>query len=390
MVIGGRLYGRTIPIGMLSSALLVLIVWNLARALPTPILFDFGSFVASGRAAAQGLDPYGIYPPLTFRVVLPGFETWNPNLNPPALLPLFQLFGWFDPHQAFRIWWSVSFAAYVAVLALLASHYMRKSWLLPVMWALALAGFWDTLVLGQIYTPLVLCAVAGWLLLDRGHSMLAGLAIGVVVAAKPNFAAWPLLLLAAGHMAPAAAALSTAALLSLVPVGLYGPEVYRQWFEVIADDAGRALFLTNASLPGILARAGLKPLAAVAAFAVMAALGAWVLRRRSDALQASALGLIGALVSSPLAWVHYTLFLLPIFFFLGPRNGWILAAALLLLIPVPAVLELSDMSAPLQVTIGSVYGWAVLLCLAGTVASIKEKPQPGQAGGLPRSLTPAS
>jgi hypothetical protein len=267
---------------------------------------------------------------------------------------------------------------------------MRKSWLLPVMWALALAGFWDTLVLGQIYTPLVLCAVAGWLLLDRGHSMLAGLAIGVVVAAKPNFAAWPLLLLAAGHMAPAAAALSTAALLSLVPVGLYGPEVYRQWFEVIADDAGRALFLTNASLPGILARAGLKPLAAVAAFAVMAALGAWVLRRRSDALQASALGLIGALVSSPLAWVHYTLFLLPIFFFLGPRNGWILAAALLLLIPVPAVLELSDMSAPLQVTIGSVYGWAVLLCLAGTVASIKEKPQPGQAGGLPRSLTPAS
>jgi hypothetical protein len=121
----------------------------------------------------------------------------------------------------------------------------------------------------------------------------------------------------------------------------------------------------------------------------MAALGAWVLKRRSDALQASALGLIGALLSSPLAWVHYTLFLLPIFFFLGPRNGWLLAAALLLLIPVPAVLELTEMPAAVQVTIGSVYGWAVLLCLAGTLASTMERRQPGRAG-LPRNLKAAS
>jgi hypothetical protein len=389
MVIGSRLPAKAIVIGVLGSALLVLILWNLARALPTPFLFDFGSFVASGRAAAQGLDPYAIYPPLTFRIVLPGFEAWNPNLNPPALLPLFQVLGWFDPHQAFRIWWGISFAAYIAVLGLLASHYMRKSWHVPVLWALALAGFWDTLVLGQIYTPLVLCAAAGWLLLEGGRPVLAGLAIGVLVAAKPNFAVWPLLLLAAGQITPAAASFGTAALLSLVPLGLYGPEVYGHWLDVIGDDAGRALFLTNASLPGILARAGLQPVGAIAAFAVMAALGIWVLRRRADVLQASALGLIGALLSSPLAWVHYTLFLLPIFFFLGPRNGWLLAAAVLLLIPVPAVLELTEASAPVRVTIGSVYGWAVLLCLAGTVASIMERPQPGRAD-LRRSLNPAA
>ena len=76
---------------------------ELPRALPGHGLWDFGSFVASGRAAREGLNPYGVYP-LTLRVELPGFEAWNPNLNPPISALLFQLFDLADPEVTFEIW----------------------------------------------------------------------------------------------------------------------------------------------------------------------------------------------------------------------------------------------------------------------------------------------
>src|SRR5690606_17800790 len=121
--------------------------------LPSGELRDFGSFIASGRAGAAGQDPYGIYP-LTFHVVLPGFDVWNPNLNPPVSVPLFGYLGRADPQRAFRAWWSVLLACYLVTIALLIRRYGdRRGWLLAL-WSLSLAGLWDTLALGQIYLPL--------------------------------------------------------------------------------------------------------------------------------------------------------------------------------------------------------------------------------------------
>src|SRR3954468_2306604 len=68
-------------------------------------LWDFGSFVASGQAAAEGLNPYGVYP-LTLHVELPGFESWNPNLNPPISALLFRAFDLAEPHLTFHTWWA--------------------------------------------------------------------------------------------------------------------------------------------------------------------------------------------------------------------------------------------------------------------------------------------
>ncbi|PWC28390.1 glycosyltransferase family 87 protein [Teichococcus aestuarii] len=354
----------------LCLLLLPLIVWSLARALPTPGLLDYGSFIASGRAASEGLDPYGIYP-LTFHVALPGFESWNPNLNPPAALPLFQLLGLLDPHQGFRLWWSISVLCYVATILLLVRRQGSGDgrWL-AALWAFALAGFWDTLVLGQIYLPLVLSAAAAWLLLDRGRGLAAGVAIGLVVAVKPNFAVWPVLLFLSGYYRPAVSAGVTALLLSLLPVLLYGPEVYQQWFAVLAAEGNRAVFLTNASLAGLLQRGGLGAFAAPAGALVLGALALWAWRCRPSLAQASALGLVGALLASPLAWVHYTLFLLPVFL-LRPLNWALSLAAALLLIPVPWVLAFMGSPAWVQATFGSIYGWAVLLCLVGAIAGME-------------------
>ncbi len=368
-----RFHPMPVPRPLLAGAaalLLALAVWSLSRALPTPGLLDFGSFVASGRAASEGLDPYGIYP-LTFHVVLPGFESWNPNLNPPAALPLFQAFDWFEPHQAFRHWWSLSVASFALGIALLARAYRPRDWVLPVLWAAALAGLWDTLVLGQIYLPLALAGFLGWLCLDRNRPILAGLAIALVVSVKPNFLVWPALLFLAGHWRAPVAMGVAAVLLALLPALLYGPEVYLQWAQLVASDAERARFLTNASLAGILERVGLSGAIPLAVnLAILAGLALWAFLKKPSVLHASAVGLAGSLVASPLAWVHYALLLVPVFF-AGPLNPWLLFAATAFLVPVPAVLTLMNADPALQASLGSVYGWAALACLIGTL-SMKE------------------
>jgi hypothetical protein len=217
----------------------VLIVSDLARVLPNHGLWDFGSFVASARAAREGLNPYGVYP-LTMHVVLPGFDAYNPNLNPPISALLFRAFDVADPQASLRVWWAISVACYVLTVLLLVARYGARRAVLIGLPALALAGFSDTLFLGQIYLPLVLAAVGAWLLLERGQGAFAGLLIGLVVAMKPNFLVWPVLLLLSRHYRPAFVALGVAALVSAVPLLAMGPEVYRQWVELLASDRERA------------------------------------------------------------------------------------------------------------------------------------------------------
>ena len=281
----------------LAVCLGALIADGVARARPSGELRDFGSFMASGQAGAAGENPYGIHP-LTFHVVLPGFDVWNPNLNPPVSVPFFALLWRLGPEHAFVLWWGVSLLCFVAAVALLVRRYgPGRLWLLAL-WAMALAGMWDTLALGQIYLPLVLAAVGAWLLLERGRYVAAGVLIGVVIAVKPNFAVWPVLLMLAGHArAPLTAAL-TAIGLWVIPVILYGTRVYAQWLHLIASDTGRAGFLTNASLPGLAQRLDAGPIGLVLSATLLGLLGAWAVRSKPTALRASALGLLGGIAAS--------------------------------------------------------------------------------------------
>lgn len=374
--------GRTIIAAALAVlALSVLIVWQIQHALPGPALWDFGSFMGSGRAAAEGGNPYAVYPGLTFRLRTEGFEGWNLNLNPPVSLLLFDPLSRLDPTAAFRWWWGTTLLVYAGTVWLVVARYSPDRPLLPALAAFAAAGFWDTLVLGQIYVPLALAAVVAWLLLERGRWLAAGLLIGLVVAVKPNFLVWPGLLFLAGHRRVAAAAGGSAALLSLAPALLYGPDVYGQWVEMLARNGAWGVFLTNASLPGLFQRVGLDGLGTAAALGLMAALAAWALWRRPDPLRASAFGLLGSLLASPLAWVHYTLFLLPLFLRRRPTPP-VVAAAALLIVPVPVLLG-RFMGAPdwVQATAGSAYAWALLLLLYDLV---DEGRSPGTAQATSR------
>ncbi|MCB5175728.1 glycosyltransferase family 87 protein [Microvirga lenta] len=352
---------RWIPLLVLAM-LSVLAIWSeYPRMTPGASLWDFGSFVASGRAAKEGLNPYGIYP-LTLHVQLPGFESWNPNLNPPVSALLFQLFDLTEPHQSYLIWRWISVAFYIATVALLAFHFRGADMPIFVIWAFALAGFWDTLFLGQIYLPLVFATVAAWVLLERGAPLAAGILIGVVIAMKPNFLVWPVLLFLAGHRLPVLAAVATAALISAVPLVVYGPEIYRQWFELVASDRDRAFFLTNASFAGLAARAGVPSLGLVLSLALLGGLAAWAFWRRPGITRVSSLALVASLLASPLGWIQYTLFLLPVLMSHRYRPAmWVVMG--LLIVPVPFIINQFGKSALVQFTIGSAYGWALVLCL---------------------------
>jgi hypothetical protein len=337
------------------------VIWlQLPRSLPRGSLWDFGSFVASGRAAREGLNPYGIYP-LTLHVSFPGFEAWNPNLNPPISALLFQVFDLAEPHLSFRVWWAVSVLAYGATVFLLLRR-PRPGRLILLLWAFALAGFWDTLVLGQIYLPLVLAGTAAWLLLEEGEGRWAGVLIGLVVAMKPNFLVWPALLFLSGHRLPALTAVATATAISAIPLLVMGPEVYGQWFELISSDRDRGAFLTNASLAGLTARIGAPAAGLLLGFVLLAAAALWAVRWRPSAARAGAVALVLALLASPIAWIHYTLFLLPVFLTHWHSTGMRLAA-FLLIVPVPFIIDQFGKPAWIQVTLGSVYNWALVLCL---------------------------
>lgn len=352
---------RWIPNLVLAVLSLLAIQFELSR-MSYSGLWDFGSFVASGRAAREGLNPYGIYP-LTLHVQLPGFESWNPNLNPPISALLFQLFDVAEPDAAFRAWRWISVLFYVATVLLLIRHLPSVQALVIAVWAFALAGFWDTLFLGQIYLPLVFASVLAWLLLDRGAGFWAGILIGCLVAMKPNFLVWPVLLFLSGHRHPALVAAGIAALISAIPLVVYGSEIYFQWFELIASDRERAFFLTNASFAGLAARAGIPSLGLILSLTLLAGLAAWAFWRRPNVVSVSGMALLAALLASPLGWIHYTLFLLPV---LLSHWHWlaIRAVALLLIVPVPFVIAQFAKPPWIQLTIGSVYAWALVLCLA--------------------------
>jgi hypothetical protein len=113
-----------------------------------------GSFWASGDAANAGLDPFGTHPLTPVHdlgtVVVP-----ENNLNPPLLLPIFQLLALFDPTAAARAWVVASAVVMVGALAMLARPGTAK---LPLIWALSNWMVFETLLMGQLYALLLALA----------------------------------------------------------------------------------------------------------------------------------------------------------------------------------------------------------------------------------------
>ena len=303
----------------LTTVLLVVsILIGLAMVLiPNRGLLDFGSFYMAGVVQEKGVDnPYGIYPELAEETGANFGYTddrgHSPNLNPPISLYPFRLLADVNPATARTVLNIVSALVFAGCAVALLRAYPEHRNLFGVLWVLGFAGFWYTLALGQLYVLLFALGLGAWLLIEKGtHPLLAGVLMGLLIAVKPNFAVWPLFLLLAGHPRVSLTAIITAAAISAVPLMLEGPVIYQQWLQAAQDYPRLALSL-NASLVGETERAGI-PVLGYALSATVVAAGAvvmWLVR--PTAIKASAWGIVVGLLASPIAWVGYSMLMMPV------------------------------------------------------------------------------
>ena len=336
-------------------------------------LMDFGSFYASGLKARSGENPYDPNSEYIFEINFSkvGAGGKMMNLNPPISVPIFEYLARFEPHRLLIVWQITSAALYTGVVIFLAFYYRKNMTPVKFLWAIALAGFWHTVVLGQIYILLLVFTVLGWIFLERGKYVLAGIAIGIVIAWKPNFLIWSLFLIVGGYYAAALISIITSLVISLLPVFMYGLNIYNQWLDASALSIRTLTMPGNNSVLGLTARFESITLGLfVSAIVILALL---ILARRKSpeemtkAEYISGLGIIASLLASPIAWTGYTILLLPIFFSLRKWTLPVAISAVLLAIPFQIVLQFFQTSFVAYVLFGWLYGWAILSLLGSVV-----------------------
>lgn len=284
----------------------------------------YGSFWEAGAAAAAGRNPYAIYPMvLSYAGIEPGIP--EINLNPPALLPLFQIMALADPHLGRLAWLFIAGAAYWFGAWILFKR--TRADLLQIPWLLLSPAVSEDLAHGQIYSLLFVLGILTWLSLREGRPHAAALAMGVLIAIKPNFAVWCALVLCAGYPGVAFTAGITALCLSVLPALAYGSELYGQWFAAVAQDR-HYLLPTDLSLHGLGMRMGAALAGYAAALTLLAWLALWAWRTRPSLYDLTAVALLAAILCSPIAWFHYMLVLVP-FIVDRPWRAPMLAAVVL-------------------------------------------------------------
>ena len=222
-------------------------------------LLDFGSFIASGKAIAEKSNPYQIDSPLIFQLTVPRVgKVYSINLNPPISLLFFSAIANGNSLFVVTIWRALTLFLYSCGILILVKNYKYSSNPTRVIWAFSLAGLWHVLQLGQIYAPLLLAAIGTWLFLEKDKPILAGLCLGILIAIKPNFVIWAVLLGVARYWSTFIVSGLTASSISFLPIIIYGNQIYAYWLEALAAFQSKALLIPgNNSLQSFMARIGL-------------------------------------------------------------------------------------------------------------------------------------
>ena len=335
-------------------------------------LMDFGSFYAAGLKANRGENPYDPNSEYIFDVNFSrvGAGGKMMNLNPPISVVLFRFLPQFDPNQTLIIWQVMSAILYAATVFALARQYQQNITPAKFIWAFTLAGFWHTIVLGQIYIVLLLFTALGWIFLQKRQYLAAGIAIGLVAAIKPNFIIWPLFLLVSGYYVTFLAAAVSSLFVSLVPLLFYGTQIYTQWLEASAIHPETIIMPGNNSILGLTTRFGNIPLGIIVSVVVIVTL-LILSKMKTTSIEhpeyVSAIGIIASLLASPISWTGYTILLLPIYFSMKKWTLPVIISAAILAIPFQIVLQLFQNSFVNFVFWGWLYGWGLIILLGGVV-----------------------
>lgn len=369
---------RKLSILTVIAVLISIILMNARWIMFSEGLHDFGSFFASGLFASEGNNPYSSDSPYIFFVEFRDINVSGlaPNLNPPITVALFQLMSQSKPNDLLKAWRvGIVIFYFISIIFLLkSSNIDKETKAFRFIWALSLAGFWHTIQLGQLYTLLLFLTVIVYYLLGQKRTVIAGIFLGILIAIKPNFVFWAFALAVTGNWAVFLSAGATSLVISIIPISLYGFNIYRQWLAAsMLYTPDLLLFPGNNSLQGLFAHFS-KPelglgLGVILAVSVLINL----YNKRSDYHTSNTIGIITSLLISPIAWTGYTLLLIPS---LITRQKWKWMdkiAASIFSIPFLVVLTQFQLSFNNFVFWGWFYGWGLLALLSGEyLSTIKE------------------
>jgi hypothetical protein len=325
-----------------------------------PLLMDFGSFLASGHEALAKGNPYNHENDLVFTV----YSVPSPNLNPPISILLFKLVASIkiDPIKVAMVWKIASLLWYIAIVYYLIKTHPESSKLTTILWVFTLAGFWQTVEVGQIYMPLVTVTLLVWDRLKKNKSVAAGMLIGLLIAIKPQFAIWAFFLFFTKQRTTSIISAITSVAISLIPFLVFGTEVYVQWVQAVTEYNG-ILLPGNTSLQSFFAHLGIPGIGITLSTILLLLIPVHIIIKKTGVMQASALSLVCISLISPYSWCGYTLFLLPVFFDQSTWSWKKQTAAGLLATPFLVILAFFTKATIYFVLFGWAYGWAVVLLL---------------------------
>ena len=302
--------------------------------------------------AAPGADPYGVYPH-TAVSQFPGQAIDNIYLNPPGSLGLVWLLSWLPVPAGYPIWAAAEGLLLCAALAMLVRQDTGRLDALQLVALAASTAAGMTVVFANVYGLMCLLVVGAWVALERHQPTLGGLCMGLALCIKPFLLVWPGLLLLAGRWRPAAVAGAVAAAAAVLSVGLWGTEPWLRWLELAGAQGARVWIPENVSLHAPFARLGLPAAGWVLSLALWSASALWAWRHRPPVVALSAVALAVALLTSPIAWNRYLVFLFPLWF-LAPWGRRAYAALVLGAVPFGAVVSAVEAEGTAQVV---AYAW---------------------------------
>jgi hypothetical protein len=323
-----------------AVGILALSFWLYARFGFTPLTgisndsieqhMDFDVFLHSARALWEGSYIYS--------------ENGGPSIstNPPLWTVLITPFALLlEPITAYRAFVLITMLTSVGYITWMARELkLRPAWaVIGAVLMLSSNPWFGTLALGQAYPLLAFGLVAAWVADRRGRPALSGIALGLVLAVKPQFAPvllWPL---ARRRWRQFVVALSVGVAATLVGVIVAGPGALLDWFRFVASRRPDG-YWDNNTLPGAAARLFganefVEPIARLPwaeSAAYVLAIGLIVLTAllvRHDPEMGLWALVAASLLAPPVSWHNYLVLLGPgILLLLG--RGWTAPALLLL------------------------------------------------------------
>jgi alpha-1,2-mannosyltransferase len=322
-----------------ALGILTLSSWLYARFGFTPLAgisddsieshMDFNVFLHSARALWEGGNIFT--------------ENGGPSIstNPPLWTVLIAPFAPLEPITAYRLFVLITVLTGVGYLVWMAGELkLHPAWAIIGAVTLLLSNPWfGTLALGQVYPLLAFGLVAAWVADRRGKPALSGVALGLVLAVKPQLAPvllWPL---ARRRWRQFVAALAAGAAATLVGMLVTGPGALVGWVRFVASRqpdgywdnntlpaAAARLFRDNEFVEPVARLLWAETAAYVVAIGLIVLTALWV--RRDPEMGLWAL-VAASLLAPPVSWHNYLVLLGPGILLLLAR-GWTAPALLLL------------------------------------------------------------